>query len=40
VNLAVNFNELVDLPEILDYAMREFNELYKDFNLVLNIAPL
>jgi CheY-like chemotaxis protein len=40
VNLAVNFNELVDLPEILDYAMREFNELYKDFNLVLNVAPL
>jgi predicted Zn finger-like uncharacterized protein len=40
VNLAVNFNELADLPEILDHAMREFNELYKDFNLVLNVAPL
>lgn len=40
VNLAVNFNELADLPEILDHSVREFNELYKDFNLVLNVAPL
>ena len=40
VNLSVNFNELVDLPDILDQAMREFNELYKQFNTALNVTPL
>jgi len=40
VNLSVNFNELVDLPDILDQSMREFNELYKHFNTALNVTPL
>jgi len=39
-NLVVNFTELADLPEILDRSLREFNELYKDFNTALNLAPI
>lgn len=39
-NLVVNFTELSDLPEILDRSLREFNELYKDFNAALNLAPI
>lgn len=39
-NLVINFTELADLPEILDRSLREFNELYKDFNAALNLAPI
>jgi dTDP-4-dehydrorhamnose reductase len=39
-NLVVNFTELADLPEILDRSLREFNELYKDFNAALNLAAI
>lgn len=39
-NLVVNFTELADLPDILDRSLREFNELYKDFNAALNLAPI
>jgi len=39
-NLVVNFTELADLPELLDRSLREFNELYKDFNAALSLAPL
>ena len=40
VNAVINFNDLGDLPEILDRAMREYNELYKDFNVACGVAPL
>ena len=39
-NLVVNFTELAELPDILDRSLREFNELYKDFNAALNLAPI
>lgn len=39
-NLVINLTELADLPEILDRSLREFNELYKDFNVALNLAPI
>jgi len=39
-NLVVSLNELVDLPEILDRSLRDFNELYKDFNAALNLSPI
>jgi predicted Zn finger-like uncharacterized protein len=39
-NLVVNLNELADLPEILERSLREFNELYKDFNAALGLAPI
>jgi len=40
VNAVINFNDLVDLPGILERAMREYNELYKDFNVACGVAPL
>ena len=40
VNAVVNLADLEQLPDILDIALREFNELYKDFNLALSLAPL
>jgi predicted Zn finger-like uncharacterized protein len=40
VNAVVNFNDLGDLPEILERAIREYNELYKDFNAACGVAPV
>lgn len=40
VNAVVNLADVDQLPEILDIALREFNELYKDFNGALSLAPL
>jgi predicted Zn finger-like uncharacterized protein len=40
VNAVVNLADVDQLPEILDIALREFNELYKDFNGALTLAPL
>jgi predicted Zn finger-like uncharacterized protein len=40
VNIIVNLNDLGDLDEILERSMREFNELYKDFNTACGVAPL
>jgi predicted Zn finger-like uncharacterized protein len=39
-NLVVNLNDLADLPDILERSLREFNELYKDFNAALGLAPI
>lgn len=40
VNAVVNFNELSALPEILERALREYNDLYKDFNVACGVAPV
>lgn len=40
VNAIVNFREVEDLPRILAHALREYNELYKEFNLALNMPAL
>jgi predicted Zn finger-like uncharacterized protein len=40
VNAIVNFNELDELPRILERSIREFNELYKDFNAACGVAQL
>jgi len=40
VNAVINFNDLGDIAEILDRALREYNELYKDFNVACGVAPL
>ena len=40
VNAVVNLADLEELPQILDVALREFNELYKDFNGALSLAGL
>ncbi|HEY6120215.1 MAG TPA: hypothetical protein VIV66_09665, partial [Pyrinomonadaceae bacterium] len=39
-NLTVNVNDLAELPEILDGAIREYNELYADFFQALNVPTL
>jgi len=40
VNAVINFNELNELPDILDRALREYNDLYKDFNVACGVAPV
>jgi DNA-binding response OmpR family regulator len=40
VNIVVNFSELGDLVGILDRSIRQFNELYKDFNTACGVASL
>jgi len=39
-NLTVNINDLPELPEVLDRAIREYNELYVDFYHALNVPAL
>lgn len=39
-NAIVNLADLEDLPHILEVALREFNELYKDFNSALSLSAL
>lgn len=40
VNAVVNTADIDDLPRILEVALREYNELYKDFNQALSLSPL
>jgi CheY-like chemotaxis protein len=40
VNAIINFNEISDLPRILDRSLREYNDLYKDFNNAHKVADL
>jgi CheY-like chemotaxis protein len=40
VNAVVNINEVSELPSLIDHRVREFNELYKDFNAVLRLPAL
>lgn len=40
VNLIVNPADLEKLPRVLDMAMRDFNELYREFNEVIQVAAL
>jgi hypothetical protein len=34
VNAVVNVSDLAELPGLLEHRLRDFNELYKDFNNV------
>ncbi len=40
VNLVVNPAELDRLPEALEISIRHYNELYRDFNRALDVAPI
>jgi predicted Zn finger-like uncharacterized protein len=40
VNAVVNNNDIAELPKILDVALREFNELYRELNQAFNLAAL
>ena len=40
VNEVVNPNELEELPQLLEHRLREYNELYKDFNIANGVPAL
>ncbi|HYG81067.1 MAG TPA: response regulator, partial [Pyrinomonadaceae bacterium] len=40
VNLIVNSADAESLPQVLERTMRDFNDLYRDFNAALNIAAI
>jgi predicted Zn finger-like uncharacterized protein len=40
VNAIVNVNDLEELPQVLDVALREFNELYREFYAAFSLTAL
>jgi len=40
VNAIVNFADLEQLPRVLEIGLREFNELYKEFNVAFNLPAV
>lgn len=40
VNLVVNPSDAEQLPEALEISIRNYNELYRDLNLALDVAPI
>jgi predicted Zn finger-like uncharacterized protein len=40
VNLVVNLADIDRLPNVLEGTLRDFNDLYRDFNAALNIAAI
>ena len=40
VNLVVNPSDLEQLPDALEVSVRHYNELYRDFNHALDLAPI
>lgn len=40
VNAVVNVNDLADLPKLLEQRLREFNELYTEFNAAMHLPAL
>jgi predicted Zn finger-like uncharacterized protein len=40
VNLIVNVADLEKLPKVLERTLRDYNDLYRDFNAALNIAEI
>ena len=40
VNAVVNLNDLGELPKILEVALREFNELYRELNQALSLSSV
>ncbi len=40
VNAVVNVNDVEELPQLIEHRLREYNELYKDFNCVTGVPAL
>jgi hypothetical protein len=40
VNAVVNINDTADLPKLVEHRLREFNELYTEFNNVMRVPAL
>ena len=39
-NLVVNPSDLEQLPDALEVSVRHYNELYRDFNIALDVVPI
>jgi hypothetical protein len=40
VNAVVNLSDVTDLTRILEVGLREFNELYREFNVAFNLPAV
>lgn len=40
VNAIINVNEIEELPQVIEHGVREYNELYKEFNSALGVPAL
>lgn len=40
VNATINLSDIEELPQLLEHRVREYNELYKDFNGILGVPAL
>ncbi len=40
VNAVVNANDIAELPKLIEHRLREFNELYTEFNVVMQVPAL
>jgi len=40
VNLVINPSDVEQLPDALEVSVRQYNELYRDFNIALDAAPI
>ena len=40
VNAIININELDELPALIEHRLRDFNELYKEFNIALGVSAV
>lgn len=40
VNAIINIKEIEDTPRVLEHALREYNELYREFNVAINVTAL
>ena len=40
VNLVINPSDVEQLPDALEVSVRHYNELYRDFNIALDVAPI
>lgn len=40
VNAVVNVNDVAELPKLIEHRLREFNELYTEFNAAMHLPPL
>ena len=40
VNLVVNIADLDKMPQVLERTLRDYNDLYRDFNTALNVAEI
>jgi len=40
VNAIVNIKDIDEVPRVLEHSLRDYNELYKEFNAALNVSAL